>query len=83
MGNLTSRSRCAGAEPRKHGRRRSTLWRRPLAREILIVLVFKVVALTTIKLVFFSDPLDRTLDGSGVAEAFVAPDTPIGKMTYD
>lgn len=47
------------------------LWRRPLARELIVVLVVKLAIIVGIKLVFFSDPVKPGSEGT--AQALLAP----------
>lgn len=47
------------------------LWQRPLARELIIVLVVKLVLIISIKIVFFSDPAKPGSEGT--AKALLAP----------
>ncbi|MFN3397975.1 MAG: cytochrome oxidase putative small subunit CydP [Sulfurimicrobium sp.] len=43
------------------------LWRRPLARELIVVLVVKLALIIGIKLVFFSDPVKPGSEGTAQA----------------
>jgi len=52
------------------------IWSSPLRREITIALVAKVVALSAVWAVFFSEPLDRDLDHRAVEQALLAPGSP-------
>lgn len=49
------------------------LWKRPLARELTIVLVVKLVLIIGIKIVFFSDPFRPGSEGT--AKALLTPVT--------
>jgi len=59
---------------------RTTVWERiwssPLRREITIALVVKVVALSAVWAVFFSQPIDRDLDHRAVEQALLSPASP-------
>ncbi len=44
-----------------------------LAREVTIVLVVKMIALSLIWLAFFSSPAGRHLDAEGVAQSLLPP----------
>jgi hypothetical protein len=47
------------------------LWQRPLTRELVIILVVKVVLIVSIKIVFFSEPAKPGSEGT--AKALLAP----------
>ena len=47
------------------------LWQRPLARELVIILVVKLALIISIKIVFFSDATDPGSEGT--ARALLAP----------
>ncbi len=43
------------------------LWRRPLARELVIIIVVKLAIIVSIKIVFFSDPANPGSEGTARA----------------
>lgn len=49
------------------------LWQRPLAREIILVLIVKLILIIAIKLAFFSDPVRPGTEGTARVLLSVPP----------
>lgn len=61
------------------------LWQSPLAREIILVLIVKLILIVAIKLAFFSDPVRPGTEGTArvLLSAPVSNTTPERSPTHD